>query len=180
MSEAQAINFGAAGTPRAEPRVRAMVRARMTDNAGQRDVCLVDISTRGLLATTAQPPTRGEIVEIKVGNSSIVGQVRWASDRRFGLALRERVSVAAVAEGGNGNISLTVSRARMAKKRGTAAMFRQNPQLIGRLAQYVIMLIAAASAAYLIYQLTQMGLAPVQDAVGTMNGNGNGNGNGRA
>ncbi len=149
-----------------------MVRARMTDNAGQRDVCIIDISTRGLLATTACPPKRGEIVEIQIGNNAIVGQVRWASARRFGLALRERVSIAAVVEGGKTNIALAVSQARMAKKPGLLTALLDNPHFWGRFAEFVITAIVALAAAYLISELTMVGFEPMVEAMGSVGDSG--------
>lgn len=78
-----------------------MVRATMRDSREERDVCLIDISTRGLLATTARPPSNGEIVELRVGRTALVGQVRWSSERRFGVVLRDRVIVADLIENGS-------------------------------------------------------------------------------
>jgi hypothetical protein len=58
----------------------------------------LDISTRGLLAITARPPTRGEFVELIVGGQMLVGQVKWAGERRFG-------SVAALVSGDKRSIA---------------------------------------------------------------------------
>jgi hypothetical protein len=65
----------------------------------------LDISTRGLLAITARPPTRGEFVELIVGGQMLVGQVKWAGERRFGIVLRERISVAALVSGDKRSIA---------------------------------------------------------------------------
>lgn len=96
----------AADKPRVEPRVRAMVRARLRDAGGERDVCIIDISTRGVLATSEFPPKRGEFVELQIGRNHLAGQVKWSGEHRFGVSLRERVSVAAMAEGGTGSVEL--------------------------------------------------------------------------
>lgn len=80
--------------------MRTIVRAIMRDSHEEREVCLIDISTRGLLATTARPPKNGEIVELRIGRNAMVGQVRWSSERRFGIVLRDRVIVADLIEGG--------------------------------------------------------------------------------
>lgn len=78
-----------------------MLRATMRDSREEREVCLIDISTRGLLATTARPPENGAIIELRVGRYALVGQVRWSSERRFGVVLRDRVIVADLIENGS-------------------------------------------------------------------------------
>lgn len=84
---------------RAESRLKVTIRARIRDGREDRDVCLLDLSSRGLLATTVKPPARGEFVEILLGPVSLVGHVKWSSQHRFGVALRERIDPAAIAAG---------------------------------------------------------------------------------
>src|SRR5690606_7793991 len=73
------------------------------------EACVLDISTRGLAASSAAPPQRGEFVELMIGDSNLVGQVRWSSGRRFGIAFRDRVSVIGVLSG-EGSTSLKGGR----------------------------------------------------------------------
>ena len=83
-------------TPRIEDRTKVMIRARLRGPNGECDACVLDISSRGLAASTTTPPARGEFVELLVGRSRLVGQVRWTGQRRFGVSLSERVSVISV------------------------------------------------------------------------------------
>ena len=160
--------------PRVEQRIRAMVRARLRDSAGERDVCIIDVSTRGLLATAAQPPAHGEFVEIQLGRHPLVGHVKWSGEHRFGVALRERVSVAAVVEGGTGNIALARSVGMARRQQGIWHQLKSAPQMLGRAVQLGILALAALGAAYLISEVAGEGLQPVQQAVLAMSGNGKG------
>lgn len=154
----------AQGKERIEPRVRAMVRARLRDSCAERDICIIDMSTRGILATAARPPKRGEIIELSVGCNRLTGQVKWASERRFGVSLRERVSVAAMAEGGTSPAQLTRSVA--VKKRGSGlfSALKANPHLFGKMGEYAAFGCVAVAGAYAISTLGGYGFAPLLDA----------------
>ena len=154
---------------RIEPRTRAMVRASLRDCYMTRDACILDISTRGLLAVTANPPRMGEIVELRVGRNVLMGQVRWSSARRFGMSLRERVSIAALAEGGTCDATLQRSAVRQMPRRATGARFAVDPQLFQRLGQLAVMALVAAAAAVVIMEMTAEGFSAVDDAVAGMN-----------
>lgn len=153
-----------AGKPRVEARVRAVVRARLRDDRGERDICLIDISTRGLLATTAHPPARGDFVEIIVGRNRMSAQVKWASGRRFGLLLRERVSIPAMIEGGKASVMLATARGIRAA-RGKSRADGLSPQMLARGGQLALVLLAVAVAGLLLTDLVAGGLTPVREAV---------------
>jgi hypothetical protein len=123
-----------------------MVRARLRADQGECDACVLDISTRGLSATAATPPKRGEFVELSIGKNNIVGIVKWSGDRRFGIAFRERVSVIAAISGEGDLVMATRRTVRNEADR------RRSPRqpATGRKAEYVIMAIAAAAATVLI------------------------------
>ncbi len=148
--------------PRVEPRTRVTVRASLRDAGPEREACILDASTRGLLATAARPPARGEFIELVVGRHVIVGQVKWASARRFGVALRERISIPALVSGDTATLGLQKTRA--VQKRGNAISGAMTglSQLVGRAAQFWVLAIAAGAAAYALSQYSGEGL----DAVG--------------
>lgn len=98
--------------PRIEERTKVMVRARLFAGQGERDACILDISTRGLSATSASPPARGEFVELRIGKNNLVGLVKWSGERRFGIAFRERISVIAAISGEGDLVMQTRQRAR--------------------------------------------------------------------
>lgn len=84
---------------RVETRMTSMLRAKMRDVHGNRDVRVGDISPTGMLVACDRPPQRGEIVDIDVGGHYVVGEVRWSNSRRCGLRSRDRIDVNAIFSG---------------------------------------------------------------------------------
>lgn len=166
------MGFAVATKDRVEPRVRAMVRARLRDTKGEREVCIIDVSTRGILATAARPPKRAEIIEISLGSNFLTGEVKWAGEHRFGVALRERVSVAAMVEGGKGKVELERSVGMAQRKQGLWQALTSNPQMLGRAVQMGGMLLVILAAGWLMADLVGESFAPMQDAVLAMNKHG--------
>lgn len=78
------------------PRRKVVVRARMRANGPVTDVCIRDISLRGMLLQASVPPPRGTYVEIMSTGLPVVGQVVWLKDRRFGVSTRDTIDVATV------------------------------------------------------------------------------------
>ena len=76
----------------------------MRTGASWSDVCIRNMSSRGLLIETASPPARGTYVEIRRGSDLIVAQSVWVGDRRCGLRAQGRLAVDAFL-GGSGHIS---------------------------------------------------------------------------
>ena len=79
-----------------EPRRSVVIQARMRLDGVWSDVCIRNISSRGMLLQAAAAPPRGTYVEIFRGRHSVVAQVRWCKDRRFGIHTRERMDVDAI------------------------------------------------------------------------------------
>ncbi len=149
--------------PRVETRTKVMVRAGLRDSGPERDVCILDASTRGILATAARPPKRGEFVELVVGRHTIIGQVKWASARRFGLALRERISIPALMAGDDAPLALAKTRAAQ-KRRGRSGAIAGGSRHRGRSAQYWALAAAAVVAGLFLSETIGEGLGSVQDA----------------
>lgn len=84
---------------RREQRISLMRRVRIRIGRDERDATILDASSRGLLMTAAQPPQRGEIIEVQIGNQVVVGQVSWSRPPQFGVTLRERLDAAGLAAG---------------------------------------------------------------------------------
>lgn len=59
------------------------------------DVCIHNMSSRGLMAGTDTPPKVGSYVEIRRGTQVIVGRVMWSRGRFFGIRSQDRLSVKA-------------------------------------------------------------------------------------
>lgn len=78
---------------RRDERYRVLIRATMRAGGRPVDVCIRDVSLRGLCVVTARPPARGTVVELSGPTAPIVGEVIWASERRFGIAVGGRIDL---------------------------------------------------------------------------------------
>ncbi len=58
--------------------------------------CIHDVSDRGLLISSAEPPRIGTYVDIRRGTLVIIGRVVWSGGRRFGVRTQDPVSLAAL------------------------------------------------------------------------------------
>ena len=76
-----------------EARRSVVIQARMMDGASWKDVCIRNISSRGLLLHTESPPRPGSYVDIRRGWYTIVGRVIWSSDRQFGVNTQDALSI---------------------------------------------------------------------------------------
>jgi hypothetical protein len=83
-----------------ESRQKVVLPARMRAGAGQVDVCIRDVSSRGMLIQAGVPPPRGTYVEIVRPGYSVTGRVVWAKHHKFGIEARERIKVRALLERG--------------------------------------------------------------------------------
>jgi len=80
-----------------EPRRKVLIRAAMRAGGPRMDVCIRDISSRGIMAQASAPPPRGTYVDLDCAGHQITGLVIWRRDRRFGIRTRDRINVAALA-----------------------------------------------------------------------------------
>jgi hypothetical protein len=81
-----------------ELRQKVVLPARMRAGAGQMDVCIRDVSSRGMLIQAGVPPPRGTYVEIIRPGYSVTGRVVWSKHHKFGIHSRETIRIASVLE----------------------------------------------------------------------------------
>lgn len=150
--------------PRKEQRTRAVMRAQLRHADGDGEASILDISTRGMLLMMANAPGRGEFVEIVVAGHPLAGHVRWKFGKRFGVALRERISVAALLAGDSSSIRLAASAASQRRRGGLADALSGDRRSLGRLVQFVLVIAALGGAAWLLADYAGDGLQSVQVA----------------
>src|SRR5690349_1803152 len=80
-----------------EPRRKVMIRATMRAGGPRTDVCIRDISSRGMMIQASAPPPRGTFVDVDCAGQQIVGLVVWRKAHRFGVQTRDRLNVRALA-----------------------------------------------------------------------------------
>lgn len=82
-------------TPR-EPRTSVLLQAQLNCGEGWGRATICDVSARGVSLRSVDAPARGQFVELRHGDVSIVGQVRWSSGGRCGVMTRDRISLSAL------------------------------------------------------------------------------------
>ena len=150
--------------PRSEPRTKVLIRARLRGGGPDREVCLLDASARGMLATCASPPPRGAFLELIVGSHSFVGHVEWAGERRFGITLRERIDVARLAAG---DLAGALPKLRASPRGGATASALSSgadSRIWGQRLQFGVLAAAGAAAALVLAQFVGGSLGGLQVA----------------
>lgn len=150
-------------TERKDARAKALIRARLRGVGGSRDVCILDVSARGLLVTGADPPRRGQFVELLTGQQSLVGHVEWSSTRRFGVSLRTRIDVGALLRGDTGDIS-EKARAQATAAAGVRTPWFGSSRGLGQAAQFAFLAVAGVGAAIMIAHFVGISLHGLHDA----------------
>ena len=79
-----------------EQRLKCMIKARMRLDGVWKDVCIRNISSRGMLLQAGSPPPRSTYVEVYRGRHVIVARVAWSKDTRFGIHTQERLDVSSI------------------------------------------------------------------------------------
>ncbi|HEX7711234.1 MAG TPA: PilZ domain-containing protein [Sphingomonadaceae bacterium] len=158
--------------PRSEVRTRVLIRSQLRGAGPARDACVLDVSTRGLLATCADPPRRGAFVELVIHGQSLTGQVRWSNGRRFGMTLRERVSVVALVANDGGPILLPERRKVPRQPMPAAALISVDPSSFGRFTTFLAWILAASVAGMLLMHFTASALSSLAQASHAMEASG--------
>jgi len=157
-----------AGKPRIEDRSQAILQARLRGGGAEREACLLDLSSRGFMAIADPPPPRGSYIELIVGRHSLVGQVQWSEERRFGVRLRERVDTQVVLGNEAGPAALKAAKA-----------IKSRPSLEARLAfsrhfargfTYGILAAVAGVVATTMASAVSTSLAPLAKVTGALAG----------
>lgn len=76
-----------------DARHAVLIRGRMRADGPFVDVCIRNVSKNGMMLQAPQAPQRGTFVEVRLPEDTVIGQVVWSSDRRFGIKTRDRVPV---------------------------------------------------------------------------------------
>jgi hypothetical protein len=118
------------------------------------------------MATAEPAPERGTIVEVVVGRHSLVGQVQWAENRRFGVRLRERIDVITVLGNEAGPTALKIARAQRGKPSAAARLAFTKQLARGFI--FGLGIAAAAGAAMAAAQVVKESLAPLNQVSGVL------------
>jgi hypothetical protein len=154
--------------PRSEVRTPVLIRSQLRGAGPERDACVLDVSPRGLLATCANPPKRGVFVELVIRGQSLTGQVKWSNGRRFGMTLRERISVVALVANDGGSILLPERRKVSRQPMPAVARMSVDASSFGRFTTFVAWILAAFVAGMLLMHFSAAALSSLAQASGAM------------
>jgi hypothetical protein len=134
-------------------RRKVLIPARMKHGVGWSDVCIRDISSKGMLVQAGSPPGRGAYVEIRRGAHIIVAKVAWSQERQFGLTTQDLLPIDAIIQnpqGGSFGRSAGAGPAVQVERRASARTTAQSHALsrhTSSLMQYGFMLVLALAGA---------------------------------
>ena len=151
-----------------EPRRKVTIRASMRAEGPPLDVCVRDISSRGLMIQTRTPPPRGTYVQIECAGHEIVGIVVWRREHRFGVNTCERIDASALARERRPRIATPkpgggVARAVSARVTPQGRMFAQRMEF-AIVATFAIVLVGALGA--VAFETLSRPIAAVSAALG--------------
>jgi len=76
-----------------EPRRTVFVPARMRVGSIWSDVCIRNISSRGMMLQSDSPPPTGSYIELRRGAQTVIGRAVWVGGRALGVRTQDRVPV---------------------------------------------------------------------------------------
>lgn len=79
-----------------EARRKVLVRSRMKADTGWVDVCIHNMSSRGLMAAADDAPAPGAYVDIRRGRHVIIGRTVWRKGRFFGVRTQDKLPIDAI------------------------------------------------------------------------------------
>lgn len=158
-------------------RQRIIVPARM--NAGGRElpVMILNVSQRGMLASSSTPPPRGHYVEIRKGGVVIVGRVAWSGNQVFGVRTQDDIdflSLTGIRSEGMPDNAAKVSRkgsaatSRRTDKAGSLSAYDKSRIVSSRItyvASFIVSCAVAAAAGALAYELLSKPIETIREAL---------------
>lgn len=145
-----------------EPRKKVLISARMRLTASWYDVCIVNISSRGMQLQGGRLPEHGAYVEIRRGPHIIIGCVAWAEQHRFGIRAQDVLFVdAIVADPGDsetqrGAVPYVPAERRAAPRKPASG---DRSRLIGRAMEFACLGVIAVAGTAALYGAAREALA---------------------
>jgi len=133
------------------------------------DVCILDISSRGLALQTADPPPRGSYLEVRRGRHVIVARVVWSGQQRVGVLSQDPLAIdAIIGEADGGKVRAAADGAEPVERRRTARTperAHERSRHRARMIQHVVLALFGAGAALFAFEAVHSALATSLDKV---------------
>jgi hypothetical protein len=82
-----------------EPRRTVFLPARLRGGAGWCEATVRNVSSRGMLIETPEPPERGSYIELRRDMTTVVARVMWRRERMVGVRAQDRIDIDALISG---------------------------------------------------------------------------------
>jgi hypothetical protein len=134
------------------------MRARMRSGASWHDVCILNLSKRGLGIRAAEPPQRGTYAEIRRGSQVVVVRVMWAKGHRAGLHSQDAIALHALVREDLVNDCGTLAVERRRAPRSTQEQ-HESSRLFARIAEFACFALAAFACGLVVLGTVEHALA---------------------
>jgi hypothetical protein len=155
-----------------EPRQATATPARLNSNGRWQDVCIRNISSRGMMIEAQNPPARGHYLEVRRGAHVIVGRVVWSTGYWVGVVTQDELEVAAVLADAKVP-ARAVKRSELVERRRAPRHDdrHERSRTVGRAIEYGSFLALGAAAAMLAMDVAGAALRePLRQAQSAMTG----------
>jgi hypothetical protein len=163
------FNYNSGHRPR-ELRRRVVLPARVRLGSAWSDVCILNISSRGMMIQANRGAPRGSIVEIERGDQLILARVIWRDGARAGLQVDEQLPIGDILSlGQSRGLQLTAADALLFERRKhppTHDRSRLRARTLEFVAIALIAMSLSAAALSMLHEAFARPLAVIEAAFG--------------
>lgn len=140
-----------------EPRRPVRLSVRFKTDTGWSDAQIRNISSNGMMAVCESPPRRGTYVELRRGDSIVVGRVMWTCDDRFGLKSQDKINLQSLTASISQNTKESEERRKRARTGEQLRVSAPSPEelaarseMVARAFQFITIVVIAGAAVLIL------------------------------
>jgi len=152
-------------------RRRVILPARLRLGSQWTDICILNVSSRGLMIQSGQPARQGTIVEVRRERHIITGRVMWRDGGKIGLQCEDLVPVEGILSlGAAKSLRLVAADGDLIERRQVPRRGRPESRLLGRTIQFagVLAIVLALSISGVLWVKTTLA-QPLRTAEAALN-----------
>lgn len=134
-----------------ELRRKVALGARMRIGGSWKDLCILNMSSRGMMGRATPPPPAGSYVEVRRGRHVIVARVVWTDEQQFGMSTQDAIAIDDVLQDrgrpANDQQMNDPPKDRRQQPRGVSLAADDNSRHLGRMMQFAVVMVFALSFA---------------------------------
>lgn len=157
-----------------EPRQAVSLGARLREYGAWSDIQIANISSRGLMGKASNPPQKGSYIELRRHAQVIVGRVVWQQGECFGVVCQDRIDIDSLKGSVGSQRKQAQSDQRKISRNVAAPMTMLSAEMrveqsrhLASAFDFLIISLAAVTAAVLIVDAAQNAFSTPMDAVST-------------